>query len=81
MWISHRSTWSNFFSVSQTEFTIPPLSRRIRQHTPLTTAPIVVDDVVPKEDPPASLMEFAVLILNTPHPTLKVNNYFLTQKS
>jgi hypothetical protein len=31
------------------------------------------------EDPPTTLMEWAVLILNTLHPTLKVENHFVTQ--
>ncbi|KAG5643988.1 hypothetical protein DXG03_009278 [Asterophora parasitica] len=41
---------------------------------PVTAEPAapVIDDIVPLENPPTTLMQWAVLILNTPNPTLKV---------
>lgn len=30
------------------------------------------EPIIPEQDPPTTLLEWAVLILNTPHPTLKV---------
>jgi hypothetical protein len=35
----------------------------------------VVEDVVPTANAPTTLMEWAVLILNTPNPMLKVRSY------
>ncbi|KAG6824738.1 hypothetical protein H0H92_005970 [Tricholoma furcatifolium] len=39
---------------------------------PPTTVPTELEPVVPIENPPKTLMQWAVLILNTPNPTLKV---------
>jgi hypothetical protein len=39
------------------------------------------DPVVPETDAPTTLMQWAVLILNTPNPTLKVNESFFFLES
>ncbi|TFK20176.1 DUF455-domain-containing protein [Coprinopsis marcescibilis] len=49
----------------------PPVQSESHQSAP-TPQEREMDPVVPLEDPPTTLMEWAVLILNTPHPTLKV---------
>ncbi|KAG5730343.1 hypothetical protein E4T56_gene11719 [Termitomyces sp. T112] len=56
------------------EFADPPKSvAPLLPVTVLTSTPSVVDEpIVPIDSPPTTLMQWAVLILNTPNPTLKV---------
>lgn len=49
-----------------TETSIPPQP----QLTDVSTSP---EPIIPEVNPPTTLVEWAVLILNTPDPTLKVN--------
>jgi hypothetical protein len=59
------------------EFADPP-------HPPISSiksdiqneCPLLIEDepIVPLENPPKTLMQWGVLILNTPNPTLKVSN-------
>ncbi|XP_006456580.1 hypothetical protein AGABI2DRAFT_188477 [Agaricus bisporus var. bisporus H97] len=57
------------------EFADPPRlsSPSIKKDTQIECTPLVEDEpVVPLENPPKTLMQWGVLILNTPNPTLKV---------
>ena len=54
------------------EFADPPPTKE-KASTTLESTPSQADEaVVPLENPPKTLMQWAVLILNTPNPTLKV---------
>ncbi|KAJ6502075.1 hypothetical protein C8R45DRAFT_608412 [Mycena sanguinolenta] len=50
----------------------PPPSQPITQINPVVPGSEVTEPVVPTTDPPKTLMQWAVLILNTANPTLKV---------
>ncbi|KAF9467573.1 hypothetical protein BDZ94DRAFT_1248447 [Collybia nuda] len=52
----------------------PPSTASAAAHLPLPpiSAPFVDEPVVPETNPPTTLIQWAVLILNTPNPTLKV---------
>ncbi|KAJ7773653.1 hypothetical protein DFH07DRAFT_801388 [Mycena maculata] len=50
----------------------PPPSQPTTQVNPVLLNSEVTEPVVPTTDPPKTLMQWAVLILNTAHPTLKV---------
>ncbi|KAJ6516851.1 hypothetical protein C8R47DRAFT_1313203 [Mycena vitilis] len=50
----------------------PPPSQRTVQINPVTVGSEAVEPVVPANDSPKTLMQWAVLILNTANPTLKV---------
>lgn len=57
------------------EFADPPRlsSPSIKKDTQIERLPLIEDEpVVPLENPPKTLMQWGVLILNTPNPTLKV---------
>ncbi|KAF9005137.1 hypothetical protein BDQ17DRAFT_1353890 [Cyathus striatus] len=56
------------------EFADPPPQKDTPSVEPRPATAILVEDepVVPVDDPPKTLMQWAVLILNTPNPTLKV---------
>ena len=57
----------------RTEFADPPPLPSVVATCPVTaSSPNKLEDVIPAEGAPTTLMEWAVLILNTPHPTLKV---------
>ncbi|KAF8198295.1 hypothetical protein K438DRAFT_1824152 [Mycena galopus ATCC 62051] len=50
----------------------PPPSQPVVQINPVVPGSEVTEPVVPTTDPPKTLMQWAVLILNTANPTLKV---------
>ncbi|KAJ7102923.1 hypothetical protein C8R44DRAFT_808772 [Mycena epipterygia] len=54
------------------EFADPPPVSQPPVVNPVLANPEVVEPVVPESDPPKTLMQWAVLILNTANPTLKV---------
>lgn len=55
-----------------TEFADPPPAPVDISDLSIEDVETEMEPVVPAENPPTTLMEWAVLILNTPHPTLKV---------
>ncbi|KAH9920616.1 DUF455-domain-containing protein [Fomitopsis serialis] len=54
------------------EFADPPPPPDISHMTISDNSPVIEDSVVPGEGAPSTLMQWAVLILNTPNPKLKV---------
>jgi len=59
------------------EFADPPPTQPTAVELPsVPLSSNVEEDIVPIKDPPTTLMEWAVLILNTAHPTLKVEGRF-----
>ncbi|KAL1731975.1 hypothetical protein EV714DRAFT_207836 [Schizophyllum commune] len=54
------------------DFADPPPKGDKTPFVPISSAPDADEPVVPVENPPTTLMEWAVLILNTPDPRLKV---------
>jgi hypothetical protein len=64
--------WLNSTKLPSTEFADPP-SATLNEPLPfIPTEKRAPEPVVPLVNPPTTLMQWAVLILNTPSPTLKV---------
>lgn len=63
-----------------TEFADPPQAPVDISDLSIEDLETEMEPVVPVENPPTTLMEWAVLILNTPHPTLKVMATSYSQK-
>lgn len=56
------------------DFADPPPIQSARETAPEIFEPCEQDPLVPLEDPPTTLVQWAVLILNTANPTLKVSS-------
>jgi hypothetical protein len=61
-----------FLTAKYTEFADPPPPAAISPAAAESSNTGIVDKVVPEEEAPTTLMQWAVLILNTANPTLKV---------
>jgi hypothetical protein len=61
-----------------TEFADPPPAPTVTPPSPDAPPPVqTVDGVIPTNGTPKTLIEWAVLILNTPHPTLKASLFLV----